>query len=150
MLLCGRKSIRTIQQTRSGTRTACANHSYRKGRRMIIYARPKPKQRARVANGRAYTPRETKEYEAMIAQEWQAQERRKCSGAVGVDIEFTFVPAKTRNGYHTSRPDLSNLIKAIEDGLNRLAYDDDAQIAEIHAVKKYGAENCIKVEVKEI
>lgn len=37
------------------------------------------------------------------------------------------------------RPDLSNLIKSVEDGLNGIAYLDDAQITRLHVTKVYHA-----------
>jgi len=37
---------------------------------------------------------------------------------------------------HTQKPDLSNIIKEIEDGLNRIAWEDDSQIAAYEGCKK--------------
>lgn len=37
----------------------------------------------------------------------------------------------------TSKPDLSNIAKGIEDGLNGLAYKDDAYITDLHYHKRY-------------
>ena len=37
----------------------------------------------------------------------------------------------------TSKPDLSNIAKGIEDGLNKLAYKDDAYIVDMHYHKRY-------------
>lgn len=41
---------------------------------------------------------------------------------------------------HTKRPDLSNLIKFVEDSLNGIAYHDDAQICCIESNKYYDPE----------
>ena len=38
---------------------------------------------------------------------------------------------------HTGRPDLSNIIKGVEDALNKLAWKDDAQIFRVAATKVY-------------
>ena len=37
------------------------------------------------------------------------------------------------------RPDIDNLAKAVIDGLNGIAFNDDAQIADLHVTKKYHA-----------
>ena len=37
----------------------------------------------------------------------------------------------------TSRPDLDNYVKAVLDGLNEILYNDDSQVIEISARKKY-------------
>lgn len=42
------------------------------------------------------------------------------------------------NRPHTQRPDLDNLGKAILDGLNRIAFVDDGQVAEIETRKYWG------------
>lgn len=39
--------------------------------------------------------------------------------------------------YHEKKPDLDNLVKFVKDCLNGLAWKDDSQVAEIHAVKFY-------------
>ena len=52
--------------------------------------------------------------------------------------------------YHTSKPDTENLIKAIKDALNKVAYYDDAQVYEIKAKKFYGNSNGINIRIKEI
>ena len=38
---------------------------------------------------------------------------------------------------HIVKPDLDNLVKAVLDGLNGIAWHDDAQIVELHISKKY-------------
>lgn len=38
------------------------------------------------------------------------------------------------------KPDLSNMVKSIEDALNKIAYHDDSQIVESHLYKFYSEE----------
>ena len=40
----------------------------------------------------------------------------------------------------TKKPDTDNIAKAILDALNGVAYYDDAQVVELHVVKKYSDE----------
>jgi Holliday junction resolvase RusA-like endonuclease len=49
--------------------------------------------------------------------------------------------------HHTSPPDLSNLVKAVEDGLNRVVWEDDRQVRRIVAEKDWGERNAVEVTV---
>lgn len=76
---------------------------------------------------------------------------RPLEGVLSLDLEFYFKRPKShyRTGknshlikdkfceYHVNVPDLSNLIKFVEDALIGLFYKDDRQIAIINAVKYY-------------
>lgn len=77
-------------------------------------------------------------------------------GAVQLDAVFVFVPAaswsKKRRAAaigqcHTQKPDADNLLKAVKDGLNRIAWRDDQQVAIVTARKVWGevAETIITV-----
>ncbi len=46
---------------------------------------------------------------------------------------------RMNNRYHQQKPDLSNLLKAIEDAV----YKNDSAIADIHVAKKWGYEGAI-------
>lgn len=48
--------------------------------------------------------------------------------------------SKLENRLHTSRPDLSNLLKFVEDVGNGIIYKDDAIITKITAEKRYSLE----------
>lgn len=47
--------------------------------------------------------------------------------------------------YDLRKPDLTNIVKQIEDALNCLIYKDDSQICEIFAAKTYSHETKVKV-----
>ena len=71
------------------------------------------------------------------------------SGPVRLAMEFYLPRPKRlcRKGdpmgpvFHTSTPDLDNLVKLVSDFLNRRWYVDDAQVAEIEASKRYHAKD---------
>lgn len=52
--------------------------------------------------------------------------------------------------WKATRPDLSNLVKLIEDALIGVAYTDDGQIASLNAYKVYGDEASLEVTLAEI
>lgn len=50
----------------------------------------------------------------------------------------------------TKKPDIDNLVKAVLDGLNGLAYQDDKQIVALEAAKGYGAAPLVQVTLQEV
>ena len=48
---------------------------------------------------------------------------------------------------HTTKPDGSNVLKAIEDGLNGIVYVDDSQIVMSHIEKHYSDSPRVEVTV---
>jgi len=106
-----------------------------------IFGNPVPKQRPRLGKGnRTFTPKKTKDWEKTVAD--------YCGIATGGD-GFECDVSVWIVFYRKDRVnvDLDNLIKAILDGMNKIAYDDDKQVVEIHAWLKYDRDNP-RVEVK--
>ena len=113
---------------------------------------PVAKARPRVTmvggKARAYTPKKSADWERQIAREW-THERQ--SAAVRLDIVFGMpIPqswSKKQQDAAASglllpskKPDIDNLIKAVMDALNGVAYDDDNQVIELSAKKVYAPE----------
>lgn len=112
-----------------------------------------PMQRPRTAkNGHVYVPNKTKECEALIRDAYLKQyaSDEPLEGAIKIEItifrHMTKAIAKDEEKissvqwHHllpTTKPDLSNMIKTVEDALNGCAYKDDAQITDIVAHKRY-------------
>jgi len=48
------------------------------------------------------------------------------------------LPTKDREGWHTKRPDLDNLVKLMMDAMNGIVFKDDSQVCAIIAMKGYG------------
>jgi crossover junction endodeoxyribonuclease RusA len=108
---------------------------------MILRIKPKTKSRPRsTKNGRPYTDKATREFEAAVRQAWEEQhdeppceEPVHLSVIVGQDfIEagiHTFVPTRPKG----VTGDLDNYVKSISDGLNGVAYTDDKQIVVVTA-----------------
>lgn len=123
-----------------------------------IPGKPFAKQRARSTRmGRVYTPKETVSFERTVGQIAALHFHQPITGPVSVEIVATFeAPASwsakkraaTIHRPHTQRPDLDNCQKAILDGLNRIAFADDGQVAQITARKVWGitAQTVVHVE----
>lgn len=120
---------------------------------------PQPKQRARTVrlkSGkiRTHTPDKTKQYEDAIARwirgAFTVRAPRLAEKHQPVKLEVLCVFARPQNmcrradppGYvfKASRPDASNLLKSIEDGIEKAKkiLEDDAQIVDVHIQKVYG------------
>lgn len=113
-----------------------------------IPGKPFAKQRARATRmGRMYTPAQTVSFERTVGQIGLEHIARPFDGPVRLTIVATFAPpaswskkktAEFLHRPHTQRPDIDNCVKAISDGLNRIAWADDGQVAEIVARKVWG------------
>lgn len=111
---------------------------------------------------RAYTPEKTVAYESLVKQSYEKSCRGiLLSGPIKATITAYFpVPKRTSKKIgvrmidkeikHTKKPDVDNIIKSVLDSLNGIAYDDDKQVFEIHAVKYYGLVPRVHVVLKEI
>ncbi len=125
----------------------------------VINVRPFGKQRHRTSRGRTYTPPKTIAYEKLIAREAALHFERPYNGPVSVDVVAIFKPAKSWSKKktalamgqpHTQKPDADNLMKAILDGMNGVAYVDDSQVSDEHCVKEWGPEDKLVITVKRI
>ncbi len=120
--------------------------------KLTIHHKPIAKGRSRsTSNGHHYTPPKTRDFEELIKNTF-IEQNFGCTplqGALRMEITFYFKRPKNKKHeyHHTCRPDLTNLAKSIEDGLNGLAYFDDSQIAVLIMSKKYDTEDCIYVEI---
>jgi Holliday junction resolvase RusA-like endonuclease len=97
--------------------------------RFSVEGKPVPKARARVINGRSYTPASTRDWEGLVS--WSAKlamaGRPPLEGEIAVRLHFL--------GAHGSA-DLDNLVKSMLDAMNRVVYTDDKLITQITATKK--------------
>lgn len=123
----------------------------------VVPGRPQGKGRPRFSrSGHAYTPESTRRYEALIRETARAAAKKAGwkiadSGAhVCVDAIFP-VPrswpkakrrAAERGDITPGKPDIDNVVKAVLDGLNGVAYEDDKAVKAISASKKYSTSEC--------
>ena len=94
--------------------------------KFTIPGKPKVKGRPRFTkHGHAYTPANTAIHEKLIREYYKGP---KFEGPVSLSCVFTAV--------NTLRGDTTNYLKAVEDALNGVAYEDDLQIYRIVGKKK--------------
>ena len=119
---------------------------------ITVAGTPTPKGRARsTRSGRHYTPATTRAAENHVRNTWirHHYHRPAHPGPVNVDIVATFTPPTSWPKWkqaaalagawpHTVKPDVDNLLKLVKDGLNGLAWVDDAQAISVTGRKQYG------------
>jgi Holliday junction resolvase RusA-like endonuclease len=121
------------------------------------FAKQRP--RATVAAGRArvYTPKETVSFESKVAEIARPLFPAPIEGPVKLRIVAVFEVSKSWSKrkqaeaigqHHTQKPDCDNIEKACADGLSRIAWADDCQVADARCVKRWGryAETYVQVE----
>lgn len=129
-----------------------------------IPGKPFGKKRHRVGTvggkARAFNPAENRSFEQTVAALAQPLFPAPIEGPVKLRIVAIFeIPkswskkrqAAAIGGYHTQKPDRDNVEKAVQDGLNRIAWLDDSQVADGRCVKRWGryAETIVQVEALE-
>lgn len=111
-----------------------------------------------------YTPERTRRFEENIKFEYLAHScerpytRDKSLYAdikIGVGIPRSYSKKDRENAINgilrpSKKPDIDNIIKSIMDALNGLAYEDDSQIVQIHAIKEYVQEPFVEVQIGEV
>ncbi len=108
-----------------------------------------------------YTPEKTKAFEEKLKMYFIKKYRKPevSENPFKIKILIEFRPPKATSKKmlqklcdtpYTKKPDLDNIIKAILDSLNGLAYKDDNQIVSINAEKKYGLADRIIIILEEI
>lgn len=129
-----------------------------------VYGLPKGKARPRVTRtGHAYTPAATVAWENTIR--LQAIHAMRgidmLDGNLIVRMTFFFQPpksyAKKRRELLIAegrpmphKPDIDNLVKAVLDACNGIAYKDDAAVVEIDAKKRYGQDDGVQVTIERL
>ena len=128
-----------------------------------VKGRPTPWARAGSKGGVRYTPAHVRQYQDFVKKcaADTMMDRDPLSGPLSMEILFylpipTSWPKWKREAsmwgivYPASKPDLSNLIKAIEDACNTVVWDDDAQVVRMKPAKLYGVTPQAQVTVTPI
>ena len=118
---------------------------------LFIAGKPFAKQRHRsTRRGIMYTPKQTVDYENVLAMEYIRKYGNKEIESQGykVDVFCCFLPPRSANKHqrelmlnghilHIKKPDKDNLAKIIGDGLNKIAWHDDSKIVMGQTLKCY-------------
>ena len=130
-----------------------------------VDANPVGKQRARyVKRGnfvQTYTPEKTRTYETLIRD--AATEAMGTSEPLETPVTlYLYIRVPIPKSYSKKKleaclngmdqpikkPDASNILKSVEDGMNGIVYKDDSQIINLHVTKVYstlaGVDVCVK------
>lgn len=128
-----------------------------------IYGQPVGKGRPQFS-GHAYTPTKTRQYEAKVRALFLSNFGMlpfKADARLRIKIHAWYQIPKSKPKHvqdamrneltlPTIKPDLDNVVKIIMDALNGIAYPDDKQVVEIHAVKRYCDQPGVVVMIEEI
>lgn len=131
---------------------------------IVVEGKIKGKARPRfnTKTGRAFTPGDTITYENWIKCCYQEQDGKFIDGPVKARIEVYYKIPKSytkkrvqaiRDGLEMplKKPDSDNIAKIVLDSLNKIAFDDDAQVVELIVIKRWTEEQeRIEFELEEI
>lgn len=133
-----------------------------------VMGNPRGKGRPRFSNKggftRTYTPSKTVSYEHLVALEYE----RQCGGMYfdkGIPLRMVieaYLPIPTsvskkkhdqmvaKELYPLKKADSSNILKAVEDALNGVAYHDDVQFVDSRVMRFYGEVPRVEVMIETI
>lgn len=99
-----------------------------------------------------YTPKQTSEYEKLIKASYIAVSRTFFEKDVPLEVNIlAFFSGKySNNDWMTKKPDADNIIKIILDGLNKVAFYDDAQVCKLYFEKKYAEIPRVEITIKNL
>lgn len=127
--------------------------------RFTIPGNPVPLQRARHGKGRTWDPQ--KEDKSVLRSQFKVYHADHIPFDSPVVLEVVFHMAIPKSispkraqllvgDFHSFKPDLSNLIKFVEDTFNELLYTDDSKIVIITASKVYSTRPRTEVLVRKL
>lgn len=126
-----------------------------------IPGEPRGWARTRLNNGRPFKDAKTRGYQNLVRTVAKAHGARPVTGPVRISITAHFAMPKrlTRarrqaiefgSDYPTKKPDIDNVVKAILDALNGLAFSDDAQVVVLSARKEWAVDASVHVCIHQI
>lgn len=120
-------------------------------------------------HARMFTPKKTATYESIVRgaflQECGGQSPLSVPLSVSIACYFPYPKSaywpvnKNHNGElreewkdkpYTGKPDLDNVAKAILDGLNEVAFEDDSQIVGLQITKSYGERPRAEIQISDL
>lgn len=111
--------------------------------------------------GRTYTPKKTLNYEQAIKTAFRRKYSYKSQKSLRIKIIAYFEIAKSHTKKNknrmisnelqcTKKPDIDNVVKIVLDALNKVAYQDDAQVVELVTIKRWSQSSKLAVYIEEI
>lgn len=129
----------------------------------IVEGEPQGKGRHRTTStGHTYTPQKTALYENWIKTCYLSRVGEvMLQGAIRATVEAYYTIPKSKSKKIKAlmqmgmirpqkKPDADNVLKAVADSLNGIAYKDDAQIVDVRVRKYYAEQGFIKITLEEI
>jgi Holliday junction resolvase RusA-like endonuclease len=127
---------------------------------MVIPGDPTPLARPRMSQRAIYDPqKQAKLYFGLfVRREMDLQKLAQLYGPLHLEVTFFMQMPKVNlrraaqmmGAYHYHRPDLSNLIKFVEDALSTVVYRDDSLIATVTAAKVFSSDARTEFTLREL
>jgi Holliday junction resolvase RusA-like endonuclease len=90
-------------------------------------------------------------WRADIAREAALAGFKPVQGGIKITTDFLLLkPKSTKRAFPWVKPDLDKLVRAVLDGLNGVAYEDDSQVILIQATKTYSEKQGVWITIEQI